>query len=92
MSPVFNLLPLHDATLVSMKIDWANKVCTVGCATHTGPKRLQFGGVQSIRVPMEDPWGPSVSIMRLVQEGDVFRIEMQSGDNIEVVATNFTYD
>ena len=92
MNISFALLPLHDATLVSINVDWKNKLCTVGCTTASGPKQIQFGGVRFVRVPMDEPWGPSVSILRQEQNGDVFRIEMQSGDNIEVVATHFTYD
>jgi hypothetical protein len=85
MSPIdFNRLPLHDATLKSICIDWETKLCTIDCVTHVGTRKIQFDGVTSFETTLQDSWGPSSYVLRCAQGGGVDRIEMQSGDVVRV--------
>jgi hypothetical protein len=80
---------LHDATLVSIEVDWASGQAR--CLFEVwidGPATLAIlvEGLRLARIPRDHPWGRSVSVNRtslserdgLVELG----IEMQSGDEI----------
>jgi hypothetical protein len=53
---------------------------------------LVASGVISIVCPRRFPWGPSDSVneatVRLVPEGKVLSIEMQSGDLLEIICSD----
>ena|SRR5437868_13397383 len=96
-SPELSTLPLHDALLRSVTLAWERKVCQLdllafaqsgGSAT---PHVLEFCGVTSLVIPHNEPWGPSSSINSVSCSRGLFRIEMQSGDIIELAASHFTF-
>lgn len=90
-------LSLHDAVLRSIEVDWDKKRCvfhlaafvTPGCGAT--PHVLAFEGVTFLSVPHEEPWGSSSFVNSVSNEGANFKIEMQSGDVIELTATNFKF-
>jgi hypothetical protein len=90
-------LPLHDAVLKSVQVDWEMKRCSfevaafTQCGTDAGPRVLAFEGVRSVTIPHDEPWGPSSCINQFHAAGDQFRIEMQSGDVIELTAASFIF-
>lgn len=93
----FEVLPLHDALLRSVELDWERKSCTfqvLAFATPAGnatPHVLSFEGVTFLSIPHNEPWGPS-SRMNSVSSADAkFSLEMQSGDVIELTATSFSF-
>jgi hypothetical protein len=43
-------------------------------------------------LPHEEPWGPSFYVNEASYSDGIFRIQMQSGDTIEIVATGFSLD
>lgn len=88
----FNSLPLHDATLVSISIDWETKLCTLQCTSRNGTRYLQMAGVTSFKCSLQDSWGPSSSILACSRDGDSYHIKLQSGDDITIDATHFTFD
>jgi hypothetical protein len=92
-----NVLPLHDAVLRSVAIDWELKSCRFNLVAFSQPGAsamphvLEFSGVTSLHMPHAEPWGPSSSINSASCSEHGFRIEMQSGDVIEVDALHFTF-
>ena len=87
-------LKLHDATLKSITFEWREALCILELRTSEEPHcKLIFSAVTHIAVPRNQPWGPSVSIneFREKQPGS-FEIELQSGDVIEVKASNFLFE
>ena len=88
---MLDILPrLHDATLLSIKLDWAEKVCTfdfVGAPSIPHAFSLVWSDVQELVIPRKDEWGPSVSVMSAKNCGDNrYEIQMQSGDTIVIVS------
>lgn len=85
---------LHDATLVSVQLDWATG--TTVLALRTGlPEAPTIAvtaeGTTQLRCPRKWPWGESVSISEIRgptahENGSRLEIEMQSGDVLEVEA------
>jgi hypothetical protein len=80
-------LPLHDATLKSVEVLWAEARCRLFLELAAGSHVLEFGGVTRVAIPREAPWGRSVSVNGVSVKGGVAAIEMQSGDTIEVSAS-----
>lgn len=93
----FDALPLHDAVLRSIEVDWEKKRCVLRLSAFVTPNReaaphaLAFEGVTLLTVPHDEPWGQSSFVNSACTVADGFRIEMQSGDVIELRATNFAF-
>lgn len=99
MSAQFDELPLHDAVFYEMRIGWEERTCTVHLAAFVAPGEraqphaLRFQGVTRLLVPHDDPWGPSVFVNGASRDPDgAFRLEMQSGDVIEIHAAAFSFE
>jgi hypothetical protein len=94
----FDALPLHDAPVDSVHIDWKTKTCAIALHVFLTPgvravaHRLHFFDVRSLSLPHEEPWGPSFYVNEASYRDGIFRIQMQSGDTIEIVATGFSLD
>jgi hypothetical protein len=86
---MFKELPLHDATLHTICIDWRTGVCMLALETGSGPRDLIFEGFVSIAIPRAHPWGPSVSIMGVSERDGGYEIEMQSGDVLRIGAASW---
>lgn len=93
-----DMLPLHDATLATVTIDWPRRSCTlVFTLVHDLGQRpsrgeLTFVGLRRVSLPFEEPWGPSNSVNGAsTPEPGVFIIELQSGDRLELLASGFTW-
>ena len=89
-------LDLHDATLLSLAFDWS--MSELRCLVRLVSSGSQticivFREVRLAKIPAGHPWGKSSSINSWVQAGIdagvAVRIEMQSGDVIEVLAERF---
>ena len=88
---------MHDWTPIDVSFDWNCARASLSFEDLTAEKRiLNFEGVRLLEIPRENEWGPSVSVNAALEEigpggtGHVFRIEMQSGDVIRVVAAVVT--
>ena len=84
-------LPLHDATLLNLAVDWKERVCTAeirgALARNATSARLRWADMTHLEVPLQRPWGPSVSILEA--RGPLhghYEIRMQSGDVISIAA------
>ena len=80
-------LRLHDATLRSVEVLWAEARCRLFLELAAGNHILEFRGVTRVEIPHEAAWGPSESVNGISVQGGVAAIEMQSGDTIKVSAS-----
>lgn len=93
----FDALPLHDAVLRSVEVDWEKKRCVLHVSAFMASHRtstahaLSFEGVRLLSIPHNEPWGPSSCVNSVSASDGDFRIEMQSGDVIELSAATFTF-
>ena len=87
---MISLNDLHDATLVSLEVDWASgnlrfnfRASMMGSPTIC----LVAHGLTMLKCPREHPWGRSVSVntarAEKVDDEMLLFVEMQSGDIIE---------
>ncbi len=85
-------IDLHDATLVSISLDWATGSTTIVFRPGQippGEVSLHAEGTRLLRLDRATPWGMSVSVNQVrgpepASGGERVEIEMQSGDTIEV--------
>jgi hypothetical protein len=91
----FTSLPLHDAVLHSVRIEWKVGECILDLAAffepgqEAEPCQLVFRGIRNVTIPRAEPWGPSIFINKILQpSSNVFQVEMQSGDVLEIVAVD----
>src|SRR4051812_7623932 len=86
---------MHDATLVSIRFDWASQVCVLefsGAPGFTAPFEVAFSNVSQLVIPAMSTWGPSSSVLQVSDTGGGhFEFAMQSGDTISVVAPNNSF-
>jgi hypothetical protein len=87
-------LPLHDAVVESVSLDWTTGELHV-VVSPVGPGELfvlSFRDVSSVEIPREMPWGRSSSInaARTVTPSG-FELEMQSGDTWRIQAARWVY-
>ena len=91
----FERLPLHDALLESAEARWSEKTIKLRFAVFTdstkeaAPHVLSFLGVTNFIMRHEEAWGPSDSVLSASYSCGIYRLEMQSGDCIEVEAGSF---
>lgn len=88
---------MHDWMLVKIGFDWQDARVTIELEDLTPSVRfLVAEGVQELRVPKANEWGPSVNVNEITEgeakhgQGRCLRIEMQSGDVIQIVAERIT--
>lgn len=84
---------LHDWTLLRVEFDWRLASVTIEFEDLTFARQTLIAeGVQELRVPKMNEWGPSISVNEIVEvdaptgRGRCLDIEMQSGDVIRIVA------
>ena len=86
---------LHDATLVSIALDWSSgEARLVLRLSENPPRTAQLVAIQvfSMHCPRAQPWGASVSVNGVQHVIDTttkrerLAIEMQSGDTIALEA------
>jgi hypothetical protein len=96
MSPAeFANLPLHDAVLHELRVNWSDRKCVADLAAFVeGPssmaqaRRLIWTDVAEVIIPQRCPWGASAHVNSVREEKGWFVVEMQSGDLIRVAAAN----
>jgi hypothetical protein len=95
--PMNDIPNLHDATLISVHVDWAQKGACIR-VRHGWPATfsdLTLSGLQRLSVTALDEWGPSLHILSVRTEPNDTScriiIEMQSGDTIDATATSFEF-
>lgn len=81
---------LHDATLLTIRFDWATRTCHFdfsGAPRLSEPFTIMCKGVTGLVIPAAWPWGRSVSVLEARDTGSGrYEFEMQTGDTIAVVA------
>lgn len=89
----FDDLPLHDSVIESVEIDPARRLVSIVVRTagaihkDPGTYRIDFDGARGAQIPLDQPWGPSASVLEQSLRGDRYEIQIQSGDLIVVRAS-----
>jgi hypothetical protein len=83
---------LHDATLVAVRVNWADGTCIVELDHGTlGICLLTFSTMSHLTLPRKQSWGRSVSINSFsMPSNGRYEIEVQSGDLIIIEASEMT--
>ena len=83
---------LHDATLLSVALDWKEAEVKVLVLLLGGiPATLGFHKVTDAVLPRDQPWGPSNSINGASEVSvGKYAIEMQSGDTLHFNAASWS--
>jgi hypothetical protein len=84
------LTRMHDWTLVGLTLNWRAGSLALDFKTADGPVVVNTKGLTFLEVPRRHEWGPSVSVnevrLSTVSKGQRLDIEMQSGDEIVIIA------
>ncbi len=89
---------LHDAIVESINVNWADRevVINLKAFSEQGENAisyiLKFEHVKGVQIPHESPWGESESINSISVEDETCKIEMQSGDVVQVSESRFRFD
>lgn len=89
---------MHDWTLIAVHFDWLSGIATLDLRTFPSQaKAILAKNVYTIHVPRLQNWGPSSSINEVMGPAaypgnkQILKIEMQSGDVIEIIADCFIF-
>lgn len=93
---------LHDAVLTNISIDPKAEAIAISVTpvrretTAKYVKNIHVTRFTSIVYPNKQPWGPSnfINRVKLIKNDDTYElgIEMQSGDEIKILAENISFD
>ena len=92
---------LHDAGLVSVRLDWEPGTLRFEFVPHEmyadQPRVIEARGVRHAEFPRGYDWGPSNSVLEAKEpapssDGSRLVITMQSGDDLVVIADEFVLD
>ena len=88
---------MHDATLISIQLDWESGTCIArfgGAPNLTGgPFLLRWSAVSDLHVPRTLEWGPSISVLSAVENPrGHYALTLQSGDVITILADSVTLE
>lgn len=91
-------ISMHDWTLLSLLVDWREGQLVIKLLNNKSEQVLiKANGVKLINIPKSDEWGESVSVNEVIELGknphgfEKMKIEIQSGDVIEVVAEEIVF-
>ena len=94
-----SLSELHDSTLLGLTLRWSEGEVVLSFQTGIAGREslaLRACGVHKLCCPRQFPWGPSVSVNSIRESESQslpalreLTVEMQSGDEIVVVAESF---
>lgn len=93
----FDKLPLHDAVLKTIVVDWgsAEIILSVSAFVIKGEAAvhylLRFSSVTMFEGSRFNEWGASNSILDAKASGTEFTIQMQSGDVIKIKAASYVF-
>ncbi len=82
--------------LRDVKVDWSGGALSAAVDTAAGRGEIVAVGLNVFRCTHHQPWGPSASINFVTSRStganiSELRLEMQSGDLIEIEATSITF-
>lgn len=93
----FDNLPLHDAVLKTIVVDWGSSeiILSVSAFVIKGeaavPYLLRFSPVTMFEGSRFNEWGASNSILDAKASGTEFTVQMQSGDVIKINAAKYAF-
>ncbi len=89
---------LHDATIVTIVVDYATGVVTVGLRLSergTPSAELKACGFTAVLLPRAEPWGHSASVNKAIvsdaDDGVHLHLYLQSGDELAVHARTIEF-
>jgi hypothetical protein len=86
---------LHDSDLMTCVLDWKTGSLEVNIRAWEGEVKIVASNLKNVHLPRLQEWGPSTMINfiegpTLQEDGfSIMRINLQSGDVIEIVAGSF---
>ena len=80
---MINLDDLHDATFVSVTLQWAEGVALLDVRHFSGDKKLIIKNFTKIKITRNFDWGVSHQINEIVLREQSLVVEIQSGDTLE---------
>jgi hypothetical protein len=89
--------PLHDARVEGAELSWDEGQLRLrlhvffDLTDNASPATLTFSGLLELATTMKRPWGTAAATTILDQrrdEGGVYVLELQSGDEVRVVAAS----
>ena len=89
--------PLHDALVERITLHWTDRTVTfellafVRRDQSATPHELCFSGVRDFHCPHLSPWGESFYVNSAEGDSGSFMLQMQSGDEIRVLADGFRF-
>ena len=98
---MIDLKALHDAVLAEVRVNWADGALRFELRTGmiAGHERtcITAHGLSFLDCPRRYPWGPSESVNAVWAERVVggalqLTVEMQSGDNIIAIVTDYVIE
>ncbi len=91
-------LPLHDALLNSIEINWPARCVEIRLSAFvvkgndSVPHLLKFEEVTNTHAPHESPWGESLFINEVSVLDGTVTIEMQTGDKLTISAGSYSFE
>jgi hypothetical protein len=95
----FSSLPLHDAILHELRLNWQQGICIATISAFMQPeqhainKQIIWYKVTETSLSHHSPWGESQYINAAhFKPPNIFILEMQSGDKIQISAERFEFE
>ncbi|WP_409307760.1 hypothetical protein [Pectobacterium sp. B1J-3] len=89
---------MHDWILLSLLVYWGKGELVIKLLDNSSESVvIKANGIRLINIPKNDKWGESVSINGIIELGrdsdglERMKIEIQSGDVIEIVAEEILF-
>ncbi|KHT14765.1 hypothetical protein [Pectobacterium brasiliense] len=91
-------ISMHDWTLLSLLVDWGEGTLVIKLLNNKSePVVIKANGVKLLNIPKSDEWGESASVNEVIEFDrnpygfERIKIEIQSGDVIEIVAEEILF-
>lgn len=90
-------LPLHDAVIEQISIDWRSSRVELELLVFTdlskpaSSHKLVFQDLKEFQCSRTDEWGPSSSILEVTYSDARYLIKVQSGDEISISAGAYEF-
>ncbi|MCV2884719.1 hypothetical protein OE749_08425 [Aestuariibacter sp. AA17] len=88
---------MHDWTLIEISVFWKAGLATLSFRdSESDIQVIKAHKLRKITIPRELEWGNSVSVSKVTQSESIngaiqVKVEIQSGDTIEVLAQEFEF-
>lgn len=74
----------HDSLLKDFAFQWEEGIVKIHVLSNDGLENLKMENIKKIEIPRNYPWGKSNLINEISYSSPFLKIEMQSGDIIQI--------